>query len=165
MRAFRAMQPADIAAVLRIQAECYQAALLEDEAAIRQRLLAAPQTAWVAADGDGVCAYLAAYPSRIGAITALGGQFELPALPDTLYLHDLAVARRVRGEGVGPALAAFSWEQGVSLGLRFSSLVSVQDSLPYWQRLGYEIQADLTPQQQARLATYPGPSCYMIKKL
>ncbi len=159
------MQAADIPAVLQIQSDCYQPALLEGEAAIRQRLLAAPQTAWVAADREGVCAYLVAYPSVIGTITALGGQFELPASPDTLYLHDLAVASRLRGRGVGPALADFAWGQAASLGLRFSALVSVQDTLAYWRRLGYELQAAVGPQQQARLATYPEPSRYMTKRL
>ncbi len=165
MRAFRAMREADIAAVLQIQSECYAPALVEAEAAIRRRWQTAPSTAWVAVDGDGVCAYLVAYPSTIGKLTALGGHFELPGVPDTLYLHDLAVAGRRRGQGTGPALARFAWEQATRLGLRFSSLVSVQDSLAYWQGLGYETLTGLAPQQQARLATYPGPACYMMKRL
>ena len=104
MYQLRAMQERDIPAVLAIQEESYAAEVLEGEAVIRSRLAAFPQLAWVAEDDDGVCAYLFAYHSRLGKVTPLDGEFCTDGEADCLYLHDLAVAGRAAGRGIGPAL-------------------------------------------------------------
>jgi predicted N-acetyltransferase YhbS len=153
------MAEADLDAVLAVQAACYPPAMQEAAHVLRARLRASPHTVLVARDADGVCAYLFAYPSRLGKVTPLGGEFALPAMPDTLYLHDLAVAPRAAGKGVARLLVdAMLARAG---GLRHSALVSVQDSRRFWESLGYMPAAAAA----AALATYPQDALYMAKRL
>lgn len=155
----------DVPAVLHVQSECYQAATIENEATVRARLDIAPNSAWVAENSAGVCAYLVGYPSILGKVTRLGGLFDIPDVPDCLYLHDLAVSRRANGWGLGPALVRLAWERALERGLQFSSLVSVQGSRLFWERLGYEAWEDLNLCEAAKLKTYAGQSWYMARKL
>ena len=153
------MAEADLDAALAVQAACYPPAMQEAADVVRARLRASPDTVLVARDEDGVCAYLFAYPSRLGKVTPLGGGFAVPETPDTLYLHDLAVSPRAAGQGVARRLVdAMLARAG---GLRHSALVSVQDSRRFWESLGYVPTAgDL-----AALATYPAGALYMAKQL
>jgi predicted N-acetyltransferase YhbS len=153
------MAPADLDAVLAVQAACYPPPMQEAADVVRARVHASPDTVLVARDGDGVCAYLFAYPSRLGKVTSLGGEFSVPQTPDTLYLHDLAVAPRAAGQGIARRLVdAMLARAG---GLRHSALVSVQDSRRFWESLGY-LRAD---GDVAALATYPADAVYMTKRL
>jgi len=153
------MAEADLDAVLAVQAACYPPAMQEAADVVRARLRASPDTVLVARDADGVCAYLFAYPSRLGKVTALGGAFPVPQAPDTLYLHDLAVAPRAAGQGVARRLVdAMLARAG---GMRHSALVSVQESRRFWESLGYMAAAG----DAAALATYPGDALYMTKRL
>ena len=153
------MAEADLDGVLAVQAACYPPAMQEAADVVRARLRASPDTVLVARDADGVCAYLFAYPSRLGKVTPLGGAFAVPDAPDTLYLHDLAVAPRAAGQGVARRLVdAMLARAG---GLRHSALVSVQDSRRFWESLGYLPAAG----DPAALATYPAGALYMAKGL
>ena len=161
MFSIRLMHDPDIPAVLDIQAQAYANDLLESEAVIRARRASAPRHAWVAEDDQGVCAYLFAYHSRLGKVTPLDGEFRSPAQPDCLYLHDLAVARRAAGRRIGPALVREALGQARQQQLRFSALVSVQDSQAFWNRMGYaEHQPD--PEHAAHLHSYQVPATYMV---
>ncbi len=161
----RAMQARDIPAVMSIQEESYAAEVLEDEAVVRARLAACPQLAWVAEDDKGVCAYLFAYHSRIGKVTPLDGDFQPHAEADCLYLHDLAVSRRAAGRRIGPALVQHNLEQARCQQLRYSALVSVQESEAFWARLGYTAHTELEPPQVDNLASYQIPAVYMVRAL
>ncbi|WP_312300365.1 GNAT family N-acetyltransferase [Stutzerimonas nitrititolerans] len=159
------MQERDIPAVLSIQQEAYSPQLQEDEAVIRARLAACPQLAWVAEDAEGVCAYLFAYHSRVGKVTPLDGKFQRHEQADCLYLHDLAVAPRAGGRGIGPALVRKKLEQARAHRLRYSALVSVQDSEAFWSRLGYAAHTQLDQPQVSNLASYRIPAVYMVQAL
>lgn len=161
----RLMMPGDVRAVLAVQAQCYLPALIEDESSIRARLDVSPDTAWLAEDDAGVCAYLVAYRSLVGKVTPLGGAFDVAADPGTLYLHDLAVARRARGRGVAQALVGLAGEQARAEGLAHSSLVAVQASRKFWQKHGYAVVSELEPRELANLASYGGQGDYMVKRL
>ncbi|HCJ29967.1 MAG TPA: histone acetyltransferase [Pseudomonas sp.] len=159
------MQARDIPAVMSIQQESYAAEVLEDEAVIRTRLAACPQLAWVAEDAIGVCAYLFAYHSRVGKVTPLDGEFQHHAEANCLYLHDLAVSRRASGRGIGPALVRKNLEQARTQKLRYSALVSVQESEAFWSRLGYAAHTALEPAQISNLSSYQIPAVYMVRAL
>ncbi|MDQ0606460.1 ribosomal protein S18 acetylase RimI-like enzyme [Variovorax sp. W1I1] len=161
----RAMRADDLDAVLAIQLACYGAGFVEDGALIARRLAAAPETGWVAGHEGTVRAYLAAYPSIAGKLTALHGEFEVAPEADALYLHDLAVHPAASGLGLGPQLVRHAWAHAVKAGWRQSTLVSVQASVGFWERQGYAAMQPADPAQQARLATYPGTSVYMVRRL
>jgi len=158
---FGPMTRDDLEGVLGVQAACYPPAMQEPAHVVLARLAASPGTVLIARDDAGVCAYLFAYPSRLGKVTPLGGAFAVAAEPDTLYLHDLAVAPRAAGQGVARTLVARLHDDAAVRGLRHAALVSVQDSLAFWESLGYAQAAG----DRAALATYPGDAHYMTKRL
>lgn len=165
MQPLRPMCESDVPAVMAIQQACYPGLLLEDESVIRARLARCPRHAWVAEDSEGVCAYLFAYPSRLGCITPFDGVFQPAEAPDCLYLHDLAVSPRATGRGLGPALTGLAMAAAGQHGLRYSALVSVQDSAAFWARQGFVAHEQLSAEQQRQLASYRMPAVYMVRSL
>lgn len=159
------MRESDLAGVLRVQAACYPEPMQEPGPVVLARLRAAPATCVVACDGGDVAAYLFAYPSILGAVTDLGAAFEPAARPDTLYLHDLAVAPHALGKGLARGLAGHLLEKGRELGLRWSALVSVQDSAAFWEGLGYRAAAPAACAPGRGLASYPAEARYMRRPL
>ena len=157
----RAMRDVDVRAVLAVQAACYPPAMQEAEEVVRARLLAAAPTTLVACAGGIVSGYAFAYPSILGRVTPLGAVFTLPATPDTLYLHDLAVLPAAHGRGLALALLAELVARARAGGLRHAALVSVQDSQAFWEARGYRPAAAALP----GLETYPGPAVYMTRAL
>lgn len=159
----RAMRGDDLDAVLSVQAACYPPTMQETAGIVLARLRAAGDTCVVAEDPQGVCAYLFAYPSKLGMVTPLGAEFA-PALDaDTLYLHDLSVAPRAHGRGLARRLVEHLL--GRAAGIRASALVSVQDTAGFWSALGYRAAAVDSPDARAALATYPGVARYMVRAL
>ncbi|WBY03154.1 GNAT family N-acetyltransferase [Ramlibacter tataouinensis] len=161
----RAMTEADLGAVLAIQAECYGPAMNETRETVLARLRAFPHTAWVAHDTQGACAYLVAYESRLGRVTALGGDFRRSERADSLYLHDLAVSPRAKGRGAGRLLVEQALQQARHAGLAHSCLVSVQDSQAFWRSFGYEPRLELPAESQPALQTYGPGACYMARAI
>ena len=161
----RKMRLADVVAVYAIQTEVYVAAMIEAPSLIRDRWLSAPDTAWVAADAQGVCAYLVAYPSLRGSITRLGNTFTLAQNSTCLYLHDLAIAQRASGQQLGTSLVTQALKYASDQEYLYSALVSVQDSHGFWQKLGYLEQHALSQDQLSCLHTYVGNATYFVKTL
>lgn len=158
------MAPADVSAVMAVQAACYGDDLLEPVAVLHERVRAAADTCWVALRGGRVCAYLAGYRSRLGAVTPLHGAFEPAVSPDTLYLHDLAVHPDQHGAGLGGRLVDALLAIGRREGLRWSALVAVQGAVPFWERLGYAGRV-LDGAEGTPLQSYGGDAHYMVRPL
>lgn len=165
MPKIRSMQASDIPAVLTIQEESYPDELLETAEVISARLASFPDHAWVAEVAQEACAYLFAYPTRLGRITPFDGVFAQHDDADCLYLHDLAVGLLASGRGVGPALVRHALEHAKTRGLRHSALVAVQGSRDFWSRLGFEACPVKDAAQQDNLATYGGSGVYMSRSL
>jgi len=163
--AVRTMRAVDLDAVLAVQLACYGAGFVEDGGLIARRLAAAPHTGWVVEYKGRVQAYLVGYPSTVGKLTPLHGEFEVAAEADSLYLHDLAVHPDASGLGLGPRLVRHAWAYAAGAGWLHSTLVSVQSSVGFWERQGYAPAQPANAGQQARLATYPGDSVYMSRRL
>jgi GNAT superfamily N-acetyltransferase len=155
------MHESDLDAVLAVQAACYPPAMQEAADVVLGRMRASPDTVLVARAGAGVEGYLFAYPARRGKVTPLGGAFALPPDADTLYLHDLAVAPRVAGQGVARRLVGRVLAHGAGRGLAWSALVSVQDSRRFWESMGYAC----VPIGAGTLAGYPPDALYMTRRL
>lgn len=159
------MQGADLAAVLAVQAACYPPSMQESDTVVAARLGCAPATCIVGCDANGVNAYLFAYPSLLGAVTDLDAPFAVAERPDTLYLHDLAVAPRAHGRGLARALIEHLLAQARRAGLAHAALVSVQDSAAFWQAAGFRQAAPRPHPPGAGLHTYPDGALYMTRPL
>jgi len=159
----RLMKEEDLHAVLAVQAACYPPAMQEPAAVVLDRLRAAPATTLVACDGEGVCAYVFAYPSKRGRITPLHAGFAPAPDADTLYVHDLAVHPRALGQGLGRSLVQALFDAARAQGLHQAALVAVMDARPFWEALGF---AEADPGQgAAALASYPGDALYMWRRI
>ena len=154
---------ADLPALLAIQRQCYPPEMNEDETTWCKRLRTAAAFAWVAEIDRKVFAYLATYPSHLGKVTPLGGEFVLAETADCLYFHDLAVAPSAAGSGLGAALVGQALLTARERGLAHAALVCVQDALSFWQRQGFIEYQTLTPASGAALDSYPGPARYLSR--
>ena len=112
-----------------------------------------------------VLAYLAAYRSVLGKVTPLHGGFACASAADTLYLHDMAVAPERAGEGLASALLQAMLQQAQADGLRYSALVSVMGSQPYWQRKGYAALLPWSAREREALLSYGEDAQYMAQAL
>ena len=163
---YRAMQTLDLNGAMQVQTECHVPDNLENLTTMTQRLRASPDTAWVAEWNGEVCAYLVGYRSHMAHIPPLGSPFTSAQQPNCLYLHDLAVSPRARGLGVSQGLLDLAWSLAKQEALHHLALVSLNSSLAFWERHGFAIQSDLSPEQHSTLTSYAdGPACYMSREV
>ena len=157
----RPMEQEDLPKVLEIQSACYTEVAPESLTSIDAKRTATPNTCLIAeVDGD-VVGYLIALPWRFASPPELDASAcTLPANPDCLYLHDLAVAPVARGFGVGKSLVAAFFAALRDLGLARASLIAVQSSAPYWEGIGFR-PAALTEPLKEKLASYGPKARYM----
>lgn len=161
----RLIEPADIQAIASIQDSCYDDALYEENALMSRRLAAQPQSCWVAENrAQEVLAYLLSYPSLDNKVAPLGSDFPVYKAPQLLYLHDMAVSPKARGQAVAPALLACAEQYARQVGFNCLALVAVQGSVPYWQKQGFSVLELNDEEQQQALFSYTNQNaCYMKK--
>jgi len=155
----RSMQPQDLAAVFDIQSLAYVSDMVEALPLLAARLQSAPDTAWVAEQDGCIMAYLAAYPSIGGRISALGQAFSPASTPNALYLHDLAVNPAHAGKGLAQVMIAHAFAYAQRHSWQHVCLVSVQSTLPFWQRHGFVAQTELDPVSYTHLTL---PTIYSV---
>lgn len=158
----RQMQQTDLAAVIRLQDSCYQDELFETPEVVQQRFMRHPQTCWVAVYKDKLWGYLFSYPSKVGNVNPLGAEFPQYASADCLYLHDVAVSRDARGQGVASGLVQFAAQYAKVLGLQQLALVAVQNSIEFWQQQGFSLYSPMTADIEHALATYQGATAHYL---
>jgi len=162
MSSIRPLRPADLPAVLAIQAANYPADLLEDHAFYANRLALAPEHCWAATDPrDRLQGYLIGYPWDDGLPPILGARLEqLPGEASTWFLHDCAVHPDAQGQGVAGRLYRHAKGQARRARLPRGRLVSLPGAIGYWQRHHYRpVPADAA--LTAKLAGYGAGACLM----
>lgn len=157
----RNMQPADLQFVLEIQSLSYTHIIPESKESFATKLTASPASCFVALVERRVAGYLVALPWSFANPPLLNQtSCTLPAQPDCLYLHDLAVTPVARERGAGRTLVeAFSAHFEKSE-LPRACLIAIQNSAGYWQRHGFRPVAISAP-LQARLSSYGADVQYM----
>lgn len=161
----RALTQADVADVLRIQARCYGAELVEGAAVFQRRLQDGQHCSWAAEQGGQVVAYLAAYWSHPGKVTPLQGDFSTLPEANVLYLHDMAVEPALAGQGIAAQLLDTAISDAQQRGIWQAALVAVQGAASYWQRRGFVPSAPANAAQQAQLQSYGDDAYYMVRCL
>jgi ribosomal protein S18 acetylase RimI-like enzyme len=161
----RALATTDLPGLHAVQLACYGEGFIESSEVFARRI-ASPANCSLVLERDGqVCAYLAAYRSRIAKITPLHGDFEAVPAPDTLYLHDMAVLPALAGQGLARVLLEALWAHAHAEGLHHTALVAVQGAQGYWARHGYAAHALADAVQRQRLASYGDDALYMSRAL
>lgn len=135
---FRALTRDDIALLHRLEAESYLPSLHESDEAFIRLIELFPDGAFGSFDEEGLCGYAFGVPLKAGWTLELRTPLDtIPDGADTFYIHDVAVAERCRGRGVGRALGARLIEIARTRGFTRCELVSVQGSAPFWETLGF----------------------------
>lgn len=135
---FRRLTRGDVASLHRLEAACYLPSLHESDEAFIRLIELFPEGALGCFDEDGLCGYAFGVPLKQGWTLELRTPLEkIPEGADTFYVHDVAVADRCRGRGVGRALATRLLNVARARGFTRSELVSVQGSAPFWERFGF----------------------------
>lgn len=134
----RPLVTADLPDIVGIERESYPPELRESEAAFLSKMAVFRAGALGCWDEAQLCGYAFALPWTAGALVGVAQIIDqLPPAPDVLYLHDMVVAPARRRMGVASRLFGEIRRLAGALHLPHLSLVAVQGSEPFWQRLGF----------------------------
>jgi ribosomal protein S18 acetylase RimI-like enzyme len=140
----RRLTAADLGAVHDIEVEVYLPSLVVADAAFERLIDLFPAGALGAFDDEGLCGFIVGLPLRSGSTLDLhAAPDRIPDDADVFYVHDIAVARRCRGRGVGSRLAAALLVAARAAGFTRAELVSVQGSAPFWAAFGFRAVREL----------------------
>lgn len=158
---WRPMAYGDLAAVERIAAQVH-AGFFERREVFEDKLGLDPGGCF-ALDLDGaVAGYAFSHPWRLNDVPALDGFLgALPAAPECLYLHDVALSESARGRGASAQLLDLLTSRATVEALPALALVAVHGSAPFWRGAGFED----APEANSTLATYGPAARYMIRRL
>jgi len=124
--------------IQRVQSEVYLHVEPESTGILRDKWLHSPECCFAMRKGDEVLAYLLAhawdsiYPPKLHQPLPPRSQGQ------GLFLHDIAVSRKLSGVGAGTQLVKQLLETAGRLGYRHIRLVAVQGSGAFWQKLGFQ---------------------------
>jgi len=141
---WRPMTPADLSAVNDI-ATTVHAAYPEDPAVFQERLALYPDGCRVLTHDGTITGYIVSHPWVLGQPPALNTLLgAIPASADTFYIHDIALLgsgrNRDAARSVMRALIALAEQSGFTN----LTLVAVNNSTAFWQKLGFRIVDDRT---------------------
>jgi len=161
---WRPMRADDVDGVVAVAASAFPDHF-ERRDCFAERFALFAQGCFVLAEGDAVKGYLIAYPWPLGAIPPLNSLIgALPEARDTWYLHDLALHPDMRGQGHARPIVERLASEARAQGAVRIALVSVNDSVPFWQGLGFEpLAGDATLAR--KLESYGAASRYMVRTL
>lgn len=165
---WRPMRAEDLDEVLRIAAQAHPS-LPERREVFAEKLRLYPAGCKTLAaqaqapdSAPGIAGYFFSHPWHADDIPDLDCLLEdIPALTDTYYLHDLALAPEARGGHHGTAMARAIDLHARTKGYARQALVAVNSSEQYWRRQGFEwVQR---PCLEEKLAAYGSDARLMIR--
>lgn len=161
--AWEPLDAGDLDAVLEIAAIAHPG-LPERRAVLAEKQRLFPPGARKAMLDGAMLGYALAHPWMLGRIpkldTALGA---LPAVPDCLYIHDVALLPAARGRNGGGLIVQHYAGRAAAEGLGRCACVSVYGTAVLWQRHGFRIVEDAGSAPQ--LESYGAGACYMVLEI
>lgn len=152
----------DLPAILQIQEECYYEVPLESSESFAAKLAISPETCFVGCYNHEVVGYLIALPLPYGEIPKLNtSRCSNPVWVDCLYIHDLAVGKKVRGTGIGTIFVNAIFKQAQTMKVSQISLVAIQGASSYWAKFNFKPVAP-TSDLQKKLRPYGERATYMV---
>lgn len=154
------MHEDDVRRVVDIASVCYPQHY-EDMAIFLERLKLCPEGCFSLETDDGrVEGYILSYPWKAEGAPPLNQLvLRLPAGADVFYLHDLALMPQMRGQGHAASGLRKVLE---AAGDRPLTLVSVNGTVPFWTRLGFQVVD--SPALREKLASYGEDARYMERR-
>lgn len=124
--------------IQRVQSEVYLDVEPESTEILRSKWLHSPACCFAMRKGDEVLAYLLAHAWDSIHPPKLHQPLPAESQGQGLFLHDIAVSRKLTGVGAGTQLVKQLLETAGKLGYRHIRLVAVQGSSAFWKKLGFE---------------------------
>lgn len=87
----------------------------------------------------------------------------LPQAPECVFIHDVVVLHRARGRGAAGAFIDIIKAIARKANIPYLALVSVYNTHPLWERLGFQIILD--PRLSDKLTSYGATARYMTCRL
>ncbi|MFF7473138.1 GNAT family N-acetyltransferase [Streptomyces sp. NPDC008092] len=155
----RHIADADWDAITAMESRAYtELGLTEGRAVLRARADASPETCFVLDVGSEPAGYVLALPYPPFRYPDLE-RAEEPAVvapdpPRNLHLHDIVVAERQRGRGLGQRLLTHLTRTAGARGFERISLVAVGRSEPFWSKRGFTAYPGISPGGYGANAVY-----------
>ncbi|MDP1730635.1 MAG: GNAT family N-acetyltransferase [Devosia sp.] len=161
--AWRAMTGYDLPAVQAIADQVHPGFFEAPEVlAERQRLYR--NGCYILEIGEKPAGYVLSHPWRSGLLPALNVMLgQIPAVPDTYYLHDLALLPVARRVGAASHIVSALVKHAAAKGFPDMSLVAVNGSRGFWEKHGFAA-AD-APGLAEKLKSYEPAARLMVKTL
>lgn len=160
---WRRMARADLVSVERI-GDLVHPTYPEDATVIAERLQLYPSGCLVLECGSASQGYAVSHPWLFGRPPGLNTPLQdLPARPDTFYIHDVALMPELRRGHFGTTVVQLLVHQARLDGLDNMSLVAVGRSFDFWRKNGF--QAIERQELRAALSTYGEGATFMARSL
>ncbi|SDP45365.1 Ribosomal protein S18 acetylase RimI [Phyllobacterium sp. YR620] len=161
---WRLMEAGDLASI-NAMAEVIHPDFPEDDSVFRERMRLYGNGCFVLESrGGALHGYAVTHPWQIYAMPALNSLLvELPTQPSTYYLHDIALMPTARGSGAAARIVAVLAEQARREDLANMSLVSVNNSVGFWEKQGFKTEN--LPELEEKLKTYSEDARFMVRQL
>jgi len=159
---WRGMQAHDVASVSAI-ARVVHPSFPEDDAVFAERIALYPAGCrLLIGDAGAPQGYVLSHPWR-GAPPTLNSLLRALPVADVYYIHDLSVLPAQQGTGAASQGVRDLLDQARGEGLNRAALVAVNNSVPFWSRLGFIVADD--PEMQRALGSYGDDARYMTATL
>jgi len=160
---WRAMSAYDLPAVSRIAAEVHPAFPESDEV-LAERQLLYHNGAYLLEVNERPAGYVLSHPWRLDGLPELDKVLgQLPAAPDTYYIHDLAILPLARRIGAARFILEALSKHAAAQGFATMSLVAVNDSQGFWEKHGFA--AVERPELAEKLKSYEDAARLMLRLL
>ena len=136
--------------ILTIQAEVYSEIEPESLEVLRSKWQQSPDCCFVylekqdEQEGQNILGYLLAHAWNSETAPKLYQTLPEGSRGSTLFLHDLAISKYAAGRGIGTQMVKHLLDTATTSGFEKALLVSVQDSVSFWQKHGF---VEMTDQQ------------------
>lgn len=136
----------------------------EDRDVFAERQSLYPAGCHVLVDDGNIIGYALTHPWRFGEPPPLNSRLgTLPEPATTYYIHDVALLPEGRGKGYAAQAGHLLVEHARAAGFGNVSLVAVNKSQAFWERLGFRVAA--APGLEAKLHSYGPDAVFMVRDL
>ncbi|SCX97663.1 GNAT family N-acetyltransferase [Microvirga guangxiensis] len=136
----------------------------EDLQVFEERLRLYPQGCLALEENGRLIGYALTHPWHFGTPPALNALLgAIPSDATTYYVHDVALLPEARGKGYATQAGELLMQNAQDAGLDNLSLVAVNNSQAFWERLGFRVKD--VPGLEAKLLTYGPDAVLMVRNL
>jgi predicted N-acetyltransferase YhbS len=152
MTNLRRILPDDWPAIDCVQRAAFPPSAIESMEALQSIATLAPELCFVAESEGAVAGYVLAHPWIAEDLPRLNEPLKgCPPNADTLFIHDTALLPEMRGCGLARRMVEHLLLAARNAGLKRGSLLSVQGTVEFWKRFGFEARPELTERFRGRV--------------